>query len=836
MLDDSYDPYGRHTYYGYDAAGRRNCITNANGDIVQFGFGRAGELLSLTNENGAVTCWGYDIYGRQITKINGNGQLVETNAFDANDRVTAHWTPAKGSTHYTYDNNGNCLTVTYSSGPGISATYDGLNRRTSMSDAVGRSTFTYQNFGAFQSAPATETSPWGETVSHTYQNGELASTSINYPPTTINYAYDSQRRLQTITSPAGQFSYNFTGAGSQIQSLSLPGGSGISYGYDAQTGQLTSTALANADQVVLDSYGYSYDDHIGLRNSATRLDNSTISYGYDSIGQLTSATAYGRHNEQFGYRYDPAGNLINRTNDVLLQSFSVDLANQLTNIDRNASLTYAGGLTNRPDSLTINGVDADVYDNLTFASQGIPLVDGVNYFTTVMQTGSAAPVTSVLTNNLPASVNLAYDLNGNLTSDGLHSYEYDCANELTSITVDSQFRSAFVYDGFGRRRIRREYAWATNSTWRQTSETRYVYDGMQVLQERDQNGTPKVTYTRGLDLSGSLQGAGGIGGLLARTDGNGSAYYFADGNGNITAMVDGQGKLAAWYLYDPFGNLLNKGGSLADANLYRFSSKEAHVLSGLCYYGFRFFDPTLQRWLNQDPIGEAGGINQYRFALNSGVSVVDKDGRIVWFVAAAIIYFAYEAIANAPGPEDKTFPAYRDAPNPIQLGTALVAPEVLLLNGAKDTTLDAVGAPEWTKDIPIGVPPLQACTTVAARTVVGSITGSGRTKWGNPHLDGKTPQPGTRTTGVKRAARLEVDLVKRTGNGTTEWTKEELQFIKQNDRLPPGTEGHHINNVDQFPDWAGDPRNIKFVRGRSGNIEEHDGAYQNPTIGPLIER
>ena len=304
----------------------------------------------------------------------------------------------------------------------------------------------------------------------------------------------------------------------------------------------------------------------------------------------------------------------------------MDPANQLTGISRNASLTYAGGLTNLPISLTINGVGADIYSNMTFATQwGIALKDGSNSFTNVLQTGPTAWVTNVLTRNLPASVNLAYDLDGSLISDGLHGYTYDCADQLIGIVVTNQWQSQFVYDGFGRRRIRREYSWVTN-TWQQTSETRYVYDGMLVLQERDQNGTPRVTYTRGLDLSGGLQGAGGIGGLLARTDGNGSAYYYGDGGGNITAMVNGQGALVARYLYDPYGNVLGKWGALADANLMRFSSKEEHVPSGLYYYGYRFYDPNLQRWLNQDPIQELGGINLYRFVENSPPNFDDPFG------------------------------------------------------------------------------------------------------------------------------------------------------------------------------------------------------------------
>ncbi|HXR05420.1 MAG TPA: RHS repeat-associated core domain-containing protein [Verrucomicrobiae bacterium] len=137
-----------------------------------------------------------------------------------------------------------------------------------------------------------------------------------------------------------------------------------------------------------------------------------------------------------------------------------------------------------------------------------------------------------------------------------------------------------------------------------------------MVQERDANNLPQVTYTRGNDLSGDLQDAGGIGGLLARTDmglwtvgsGQATAFYQSDGNGNITCMVNTNGMIVAHYEYDPFGNTLSMSGPLAAANRYRFSSKEWNDNAGIYYYGFRFYDPNLQRWPNRDPLGDLGGL------------------------------------------------------------------------------------------------------------------------------------------------------------------------------------------------------------------------------------
>jgi RHS repeat-associated protein len=69
--------------------------------------------------------------------------------------------------------------------------------------------------------------------------------------------------------------------------------------------------------------------------------------------------------------------------------------------------------------------------------------------------------------------------------------------------------------------------------------------------------------------------------------------------------------MAATYKYDPYGRTLSSSDTLASANVYRFSSKETHPNSGFYYYGYRFYDPNTQRWLNRNPIMERGGVNLY---------------------------------------------------------------------------------------------------------------------------------------------------------------------------------------------------------------------------------
>lgn len=276
---------------------------------------------------------------------------------------------------------------------------------------------------------------------------------------------------------------------------------------------------------------------------------------------------------------------------------------------------------------------ATVYADGSWAKPSATLANGNNTYTATAVDTYSRTATDSLTVSLPSTVTFQYDGNGNLTNDGRRVFEYDYENQLTNVYVASTWRSESKYDAFGRRKVRKDYGWS-GSAWKLTNEVRYVYDGMLVVQERDTNNIALVSYTRGNDLSGSLQGAGGIGGLLARTengrlavgDAGAHAYYHADGNGNVTAMVNTNGIIVARYNYDPYGNLLGMAGPLAEANTYRFSSKEYLLNAGLYYYGFRFYEPNAQRWLNRDPIGERGGVNLFEFADTDPANTIDSWG------------------------------------------------------------------------------------------------------------------------------------------------------------------------------------------------------------------
>ena len=617
--------------FGYDAMNRKTSEAYAGTTTNYFDYSGGSDLLALTNGKGQATIWHYDSYGRMTNKVDALNHSIFNYAYDADNRLTSRWTPENGNTFFTYDATGNPIQIGCAQFTN-SYSYDALNHLTNMVDSIGATHFAYDAVGQLLNSGGL----WAnDPVSCIYTNRLRVGLGVGSAWSQI-YSYDLARRIISLSSPAGAFGYNYNvaPASALVSAINLPNGATITNGYD-DAARLTQSTLNNHWGHVLDGYGYEYD-LLGERTNILKnigLTGSTITAGYDSIGELTSWMAKEmngapRLNEQLGWSYDAAGNLQSRTNGGLVQIFQTDALNELTNVTRIGVLTVSGNTPAPATNVTVNGQVAQIYSDFTFASTNHTLANGNNVFTNIAQNIYGMTVTNTITSYLPTPVALAYDANGNLTNDGLKSFNYDAENQLTNVAVAGQWKLSIVYDGLNRRRIVKNYSWS-GSVWVKTNEVRYIYDGNLVIQERDTNNNSLVTYTRGLDLSHSLRGAGGVGSLLARTDGIGSTYYHADGNGNITGLIDGNENVVARYGYSPFGKLLGQWGSMANANEMRFSSKEWDSNSGLYYYLYRFYDPNVQRWINRDPIAERGGINLYEFVLNNPVYVFDVYG-LAW--------------------------------------------------------------------------------------------------------------------------------------------------------------------------------------------------------------
>ncbi len=252
-----------------------------------------------------------------------------------------------------------------------------------------------------------------------------------------------------------------------------------------------------------------------------------------------------------------------------------------------------------------------------------------------------------------ASVAPVHDFDGNLTYDGRWIYSWDAENRLTRMQTTTaaalagvpRQRLDFVYDSEGRR-VAKYVSTSTDGTnWTLASDLRFLYDGWNLIAEYEMLHFGEYTYflkqathVWGLDLSGTLQGAGGVGGLLCSTledyENSTTRSYFPafDGNGNVSAWVSQSGALVGRMDYSPFGQLIaqyrftQSGDNTLSRLPFGFSTKYTDRESRLLYYGYRYYDPLTGRWPSRDPIGEKGGVNLYSFVDNNGISYCDLLG------------------------------------------------------------------------------------------------------------------------------------------------------------------------------------------------------------------
>jgi RHS repeat-associated protein len=325
-------------------------------------------------------------------------------------------------------------------------------------------------------------------------------------------------------------------------------------------------------------------------------------YALDAVGRRTGYVDETAANAVFSY--DPAGQVLGGTVPVPGQPASVN--------------TYAYDPEgNRTQSST--GIQPAPADPVTITGSTTYTANPLNQYTAI--TGNPAPT---------------YDADGNLLS-GLRSplsaftSTWNGENRMLSSTsanvaiADRRVENA--YDALGRR-VRKTVKFA--STGAVIEDRYFIYDGWNVIEETIVPATGPVETAEavwGTDLSGTAQGAGGVGGLLLReTSATGASYYHYDGNGNVTALTSAAVGVQAAYTYGPFGETLRAAGPLAQANPWRFSTKYQDEETGLLYYGYRFYNPTDGRWPSRDPIGEEGGENLYGANENDSINYIDLNG------------------------------------------------------------------------------------------------------------------------------------------------------------------------------------------------------------------
>jgi RHS repeat-associated protein len=658
-VDDVTQPDNTHTYTSYWPTGHVKRTWGTRVYPSEYAYDAQGRVKTLTtwkdfagSAGAAFTTWNYHPQrGWLSSKVYAGGVLGPSYTYWPSGRLnTRVW--ARGiTTTYNYNDAGDLWRVEYSGDAASTVTtlYDRLGRQKTVTDAAGTLTRSYDRgllddesyvgglLDGRALTRALETNTGAVTVARL---GTLGATALN----TLTHGYDNAGRLETImeaSGPVATLGYKpLVGALQSITTATAGTTRLATNRVIDQLGRVASVDFDNPAPGLLASRVYTYNG-ANQRVQVEHEDTRRWAYGYDALGQVNLAEKRQSNNSvlpgyAYAFDYDDIGNRETATANGRVSNYSSGALNRylargtpLWADVRGKALSTASVLVN-DELATRTGEDFYL---------AVP-VSGLKENTLKIQAARPSPeqaVTETRSLLVPAvPENFVYDADGNLTQDGLWNYQWDGENRLKvqelrpDVANATWRRIQYAYDGQGRR-IQKLVTTAPSpgGTPTTTSDTRFLYDGWNLVAEYSYSGatfTLVRSHAWGLDLSGSAQGAGGVGGLLwTKVAATGKTYAAgSDANGNV--FVDcADGSVAGRRDYGAFGEAVMTTGVAASLP-FGFSTKFEEKETGLYYYGFRYYNPSTGRWLSRDPISERGGLNLYGFVENDGLNKADLAG------------------------------------------------------------------------------------------------------------------------------------------------------------------------------------------------------------------
>ncbi len=192
------------------------------------------------------------------------------------------------------------------------------------------------------------------------------------------------------------------------------------------------------------------------------------------------------------------------------------------------------------------------------------------------------------------------------------NYTFNARNQLVSYEQPDDANQTtktleFAYDAFGRR----------VSKTQDGVEQKYLYDGDDIVAILDSNNQVIATITHDESIDTPL----------SITNQNGTFYYHRDHQGSIVALTDSSGQVVESFMYDNhYGSIVNHTKTTETNNPYAYTGRE-YDTPELYYYRARYYDPQIQRFISEDPIGFASkDTNWYRYTWNNPVNLVDHNG------------------------------------------------------------------------------------------------------------------------------------------------------------------------------------------------------------------
>ncbi|MBL8140839.1 MAG: hypothetical protein JNM38_07020 [Acidobacteria bacterium] len=458
------DRLGRVTVQATDALGRVIATRDPAGRVLQQTYTPLQD--QLIDAKGQTTTWARDVLGRVTTETRADGVTATTYTYQPlSGRLATVTDPKAQVTTYAYGLDDALESLAFTNAtiatPGVSYAYDPVYARVlTMTDGTGVTAYTYHPAGQLGAGQvASVDGPLSnDTITYAYDSvGRVATRSINSVPLTLTS--DALGRVTQEANALGTFTYGYDGVSGRLASVTYPTGQTSVYSYfpTAQDHRLQTIHHRLPDQTTLSRFDYTYDvvgNILTWQQQAGTAAPEVWRYGYDAADQLTGAITQTADPtptilKRFGYGYDPAGNRQFEQVDDAVTAWTYSSLNRLVSQAGGGVLQFAGTI-NEPAAVTIGGQPAAVSGANAFA-RGVPVVPGTNTvaITATDPNGNTATATYEV-DVTDAARTFTYDANGNLTSDGTRSFEWDARNQLVAVTA-GQHRSEFTYDGLQRR-------------------------------------------------------------------------------------------------------------------------------------------------------------------------------------------------------------------------------------------------------------------------------------------------------------------------------------------------------------------------------------------------
>ncbi len=590
-------------------------------------------------------------------------------------------------TFYTNDHAGVVTNVTYSDGtPSVTTVYDRRGRPVTITQGSIVDSLSYNNISqllgeSFSNGPLS-----GVMVTNVFDALNRRSSVSALGPgstalATAAYRYDAASRLYGVSDGTNSATYSYL-ANSPIVGQIAFQQSGATRMMTQKTydyvNRLTSTATLNAQASTLSSFQYQ-NNAANQRTNVLAADGSYWVYQYDALGQVISGKRYWSDGtvvagEQFTYGFDTIGNRQSSgqggdQNGANLRpaSYTANLLNQYTQRTVPGAVDIIGS-ANSNATVTVNVQRAYRKGNYYWEQLGLSNATAEVWQPVtnlaVLNRGTNTDIAATNVGNvfLPQTPeNYAYDADGNLLSDGRWTNTWDAENRLVSMTslasapAGSKFLLLFAYDYQGRR-TQKVVSTNNGSSYVVEYTNNYVYDGWNCVAVLNASLSLLDSFLWGTDLSGDMQGAGGVGGLIKVSNCGAvttNCFVAYDANGNVSTLVNASnGSALGNYDYGPFGEVIRATGPMAKANPYRFSTKYQDDETDLIVYPYRPYSPSTGRWLSRDPLEEADGPAIYAYTHNDPLDFADPFG-----LSCSTYRYEFELgqfLKWVPGMEDPT--------------------------------------------------------------------------------------------------------------------------------------------------------------------------------------